>query len=408
MQAKTLVWILCVLGVAIGGMTVHPAPALCQTYLFGLHDEGDLGTLAVEVHEDVQKGTATYRSQVRSQAPLNRYALFRHLTMPKTIVVRPQDAQRMVSMAQGTTQWQVAANKPDVHILRLENGRRADELAVNPVLPAFDLVSLLIYLETGPEDDTFDFYLLEKGHQKRLSVDAGSGGRRQLTYRREAVATITKSAGGRLEMTFKSAQAFPNLDGCRIQTLCRLERDLQVRRSVDARELASRWIAANPGQGAVLLSGALSVDLEKNGSVRIPGGLAVSRDITAPAGQALMDQLRRKGVLASATAEKWIEVVYDPSRQSFYPRLAGRIAREYTTAELEQRLGGTGLACDVNAAGSGLDCRFTQRRCETTPGTPRDSGSGVPAGCAGRLRSRQPQALPENRGGCRNRLGEGP
>ena len=69
--------------------------------------------------------------------------------------------------------WAISTTPQYVRVQRYENKkeRPVDDLMINPIRPVYDIISLIIALQQRLYSDSFDFYLLEREHEKQLRLE---------------------------------------------------------------------------------------------------------------------------------------------------------------------------------------------------------------------------------------------
>lgn len=139
--------------------------AIAETFIYQLKKDGQaLGKWGIETRviggEIHYKSLAEFPSFVRSATLLRNFAGF------KNVIISTTDIQKMKTMSFSPLRWQVSTKRSELSIKRFENNNLMDEVKIYPVLPVNDFTSYMFSLRD--KKDSFDFYLLEPGHEKRM------------------------------------------------------------------------------------------------------------------------------------------------------------------------------------------------------------------------------------------------
>jgi hypothetical protein len=337
-----------------------------DTRIFSLERDGQqLGRLALEAKMNPGGAGQIYASQSRLNPSVGRLVLLKHLIEPKQIVLDSAMPQRILRMSQNGTEWSVSTEAPDIRIQRKENGRKVDDLAINPIRPVYDLLSLVANLKADTRQGGFDFYLLEKGHQKRLSVEKAGQRNWQLVYKEKPLADIRFDPQGHVELAFRDSPYFPDISGVQLKERCQLRRKLSVKRNLTVQQIAAQWVSSYRQAGVNLQSGALQGRFDSSKALNLSDGLHLDRDITNDVQKMILGRMQTARAITRSDAGSRFRFTYDPQRRCFHPQIADNAVLRYSYADLEQRFNVEHLGVNANRNNTGLVCTFTERTCNS-------------------------------------------
>lgn len=193
---------------------IIPAVSIAQTstYIFQLSRSGNvIGKLGVE-SEQADFHTWSYHSVSAFKLKIKDLAYLGKLVGEKNITVNDSKDFTMSKLVHNNTVWEVSEDEEYIKIIRYKkkyehqaNKTVDDKVRINPVLPVYDMVSMLFAFQQNPDLKNFDFYLNEINHQKRKHIIKKDGGWEW--FEDQKIADIRLNDKGFVELDFSDSSS---------------------------------------------------------------------------------------------------------------------------------------------------------------------------------------------------------
>lgn len=342
-----------------------PATSVAKIHLFALSKNAQqVGDFAIEIDRPSAGPHIRQKNYSRITGILPSVDLLRQLMTQKQVAIELDSPHRTIEIKQNNIEWQISSKSPDVRIVRKENGRRVDDLQINPILPVYDLAGLIMAIKRESIPGNLDFYLVEEGHQKRFRLDKGSNLRYVLSYRESEVATLELSPAGMLRMVFSDNLYFRNLNGYVLQERCTLNRYLRVTRRFGTQQMLSAWHSKNPETRLDINAATRSARLDSEMALNIPSGISFFKRIDIGMIKSkILVQMGRRDASTGDSSSQWIDVAFDEASQCFYPMISPNAELNYVYEDIKRQIGVIDPKIEISPDFKSLIIGYTKSQC---------------------------------------------
>ncbi len=317
-----------------------------NTFIYALKQNGvEIGKWGIETTKD---GDAIRCKSIGNfSGDVGGLDLLRNLKGEKKVTIGlSQEPKMMVQMTRNDKRWEIATEGNDILVSRYHNNQLIDELGINPILPVYDLTSLLFSFRYIHPQSSFDFYIIEEVHEKRLHVSRRNNRSWDLKYRNSPLVRINLRQDGIPEELNFSHSNFYNLRGYRLSLLCERSSPLEARRVISPAEVLRTWASEHHiGQENLTNRQGRFQKISNEYQVDYTDCLSINKDITQDIKRKIIANMRKKEAIGDTFRDEYIDIRYDPGKQSFYPAFNRTISKTYNLNDIESDLQEKGINC---------------------------------------------------------------